>query len=85
MFTGLLTDDINIHIDIMVRGNNSYVNYYLQRVMKEILRLILTLARILQLKVEIYNFRKLYSEPLYEARFRFKKNLLMVPNHRITG
>lgn len=37
----------------------------------------------LQLKDEIYNFRLLLAESMYETWFRFKKKLRMVPHHQI--
>lgn len=42
-------------------------------------------SRILQLKNEIYNFEQLHSEAFYESWLGFIKNLMNIPNHRITG
>lgn len=39
-------------------------------------------SRILQLKDEIYNFRQLNSEKIYETWLTFKKKLINVTNHR---
>lgn len=50
-----------------------------------VMGLIFPPSRILQLKDKIYKFRHFYSEVLYKTRLRFKKKLLNISNHRMTG
>lgn len=88
----MLIDDDNMHIRNFFRICTSY-NF--PGVSQDAMRLrlfpfnfigkaILWLG-ILQLKDEIYNFKHLHSEALYETWLRLKKKLMTVLNHRILG
>lgn len=81
LFPFSLTGEGSLWLGELLRG--SITTWY--ELKRQFLNRFFPPAQILQLKDEIYNFRQLPAESMYEAWFRFKKKLSVVPNHRIRG